>query len=1707
MPCRRSSVAGTEKMSLADSFTIKPTTALWQGEPGHRQVLWVHWDNLPATFGLVASPGGNDKWSDRVEVDPRGKPWGDLLLGVPVPENVLPGQRYPVIITIDCLGKIDELKIEAICPEGDWVCFIGAGYHADPVWWNTQRDYTEVGRLQGSGVGSFIDLNRLYLSLLETDPDFACTIETVPVLHPTWLSDPECRNTIRKLIRERRLELIASYDEPQSTLVGCELLCRNIAYGAGFGRLISGVTPKGLAQWDVFGHDPIWPALGRAAGLEWTTFCRGLYHGGCLPPDENCIPTEFRWVSPDGSELMTHYMSRHYTSGWEFSWASREEGELGVLKRFDQLTIPAPTHNVLFPCYGDFAEPFEGMMDLVRWWNEKYLSPQLVVGTQDDYLTAVRESCESKRIWLPPISRDLNPAFSGCNLSFAETKQAQRLIESIIRDAEVWATCANLYGAAYPIAALDRAWRILNFNAHHDAVTGSESDQVYLDLTALYREAHDLASEVRDRSMKAIARITRSPDGNGDKIVGVFNSLGRSRGGTVAIPKEELPEDTHWSAVDDSGEAVPLVQHADGWEFKSREVPALGWKTYRLIEEVKSPQAIGHSEPCTIENNHFIVRVDPPRGGGIESIVDKQTGKEFVTSGEIANDIVVYPEYPGLEMGPWCIQPTGERIFASEKPARVVREISHGVQAITSEVEFLGCIVERRITLYKGEQFLDCVTSIRGFSDHDLLWRAEFPMHLPGTRPVAQTSGGVIGRPFGRLGDFQDIEYFGDFAIDTWGGLECPLAFRLNVNGRSIDRTVAVGEIVITDSPDAEIQDAVDRLVPLLARVGVTTVVTRSGSRRAGDWSKDGSRPDFRIVLGSPQSNAFLKEVLEQANESDPETLSKWLSNGRPGACWIDLANHDIGFDQPIIVLPAKRDNLRSVLDQWEKAAPGSPAMFGSIHHAVLSPDYADSGAYSTFHSGCAIIVHGTPGMQVLPDGTIALGWFRSSSGCPSGGWIDDSPRRMPDGSFFQHEHWTHSFEYRVMPHVGDWRDAGVALAAEDFTQPLEAVVCKPSTGKLPSTGSFLSLETGGTTLQALRPLEMPETSFDHGDKPVEVSSGILVRLREINGRATEFSLPDERVLNVKPVDLLGSAIQTETDDENHPGRFKLDPWSLRTFAVHANLGSNKPLAGTSIDDELKPRELWPARYWRSSLGPAGWRAQPVFHKFVETSLDLKPNEKLTVKLQVVSNVQRPISSVKIAFQCPDFIDLDKHNYGPFDLESEQVIEVPIDIAVENEIPDEGGFLSAILTMPDGVRTLAAVPVNRRVNQPLPLELELPQAVIVGKDSTELVVSIGNTLPQVVEGMLELILPFEAWTLIPADSVRREVVLPPGETIDIKFPLKRCASVEPGRYFALAKLHCLEEQIYSESCWVIVPDKNGIWVNCDQGRCFPFGRPNASLGLTFYTENETKPALHTSQSLEDLKLDLSQTSEQIPGGTRTQFSVDLNLKSDPQPDSNFTMIVEAAGTERKFERSIRFPRGQRTEVRRLEKSPGLEDSVEQWIDALDYHSQRLSFVDANANRDNRKLDLPVWIGHDSDALYIMVETDWEVRLNPHRKRNIRLGDCLQLAFFPSRLVEIGFALTFDGPVSWTWHVVMGSPHPPLAQVRIDRASGTTRFRTRIPWHLIRLENPPALLPWNVVLQTTSSDNRWAGAWQLGDGTVFKKTADGTEFGLLTMGNL
>jgi len=1623
-------------------------------------------------------------YGDAVSLGEEGRWHGLVIIEVPLPDGFTPGEKYKVIFEITRGGTVELVEGEYRYPHNDRTLFIGAGYHVDPVWWNTQRDYTEVGSRQGEGVNTFIELNRQYLELLRDNPQFACTFENVPAIHPTWLMDRGLRELIRKVAEEGRLELVGSYSEPQSTLVGCELMCRNIAYGMGFAEYFANFTPNGLAQWDVFGHDPVWPSLGCAAGLKWTTFCRGLYHGDHLEPEDNLFPSEFRWISPDGSEHFTHYMSRHYTSGWEFSWKSMADAEVPVLERFERLTRTSSTRNVLLPCYGDFAEPFEGMLEFAREWNESYVSPKIRFGTQDDYVRAVLEDAEKEGVRFLPISRDMNPAFSGCNLSYIDTKIAQRKGECKLRSAEMWATFASLYGAKYPTSALDRAWRILCYNSHHDAVTGSESDQVYLDLNALWREAYDIARRVSLTSRDALSMLTEAPVGGDGSVVTVFNSLGWDVTSPVFINKDEITEGDPDSVIDEGGQATPVEKVKGGLRFIAGKVPSVGWKNYRLTTSKRLETVAGPGEPDTIENDFFRLKVDAECGGGIASIRSIESGKEFIREGKSANDVVVYPEYPGMNMAPWLIQTTGERLFSSNREAVVTRTIGRGVQSITSRLNFFNCEIEKTVTLWYGLSFIDCKTSVRGYADRDHMWRAEFPVGLKNLRPVAQTSGGVIGRPYGRLGDYQEQRYIGTWPVDMWGGLESVLLFELNHEGRKIKRNVAVGEIVIPDDVDENTLNQLDRLVKLLAVAGVTTVVTRAGGRRSGDWLKDGSRPDFRISMGV--ENPYKTRLFKLCGLNGNET-------------WVDAALDETGYDLPVIILPDDAGKAGQVLDKWEgeiKAGTGTLTIDGPSY---ISAEVEKSGSYGKPDGGVAVLVRGTPDMLVLEDGTLSLGLFRSPSAPPSGGWVDGIPVRMPDESFFSHGHWTHNFEYRLMPHEEGWREAGVYERALEFNHPLEASIMKHEGGPLPSTAGFLPLNRTDIFIQAIRPIEMPEHTFDHGTDGIDVESGILLRLREIKGTSGRLDAVELNTDEFREVDLLGR----ETETSKALKSTRVGPWSISSLRARLNIINEKPSREVSLDSFIEPWELIPARYWRSGLGPCGWNALPVFHRFREEYIDIGVGGTSSAILEVTNNTKRKINGIEIEFNIPEGLTISGDSVVSLNPAPGETKEFEVRLGASIEDIHRGGYLNAILSL-DGMRTVASLPINRDPDIPAPVFILPPEAVILGKDRSELRVEIRNLINQEVEGILELIVPFDIRGIVESNRARKRLTLPSGDSTEDVFSLGGRESLSPGEYYGVLKWHSCEEQAYSISFRIVVPDENGTWISAEQGKHIQFDFPFAGAVFNVFSENDSPVGINIESGGELPNEETIHERMEVEGGYLSTFYMRIPSKRLMEPrDLPLHVSFREGDTEREFKTTLVMPKGPRLSAVLVEESLQVDDSPSEWESVLEKQDIEFSFMSEPDAGSEEKALLPVWIGFDLENLYFKVDVPWYSPENRHEKRGITKGDSLQLAFFPSRIAELGYAYLKDkGPYSWTFYEIMNAPRPESPPVAIEREREVTSYRTVIPWRFIFLDSLPGMLPVNILIHTTGRDGRWKGAWAISEGTLVRKTSDGSEFGLI-----
>ncbi|MQA97898.1 MAG: glycoside hydrolase [Streptosporangiales bacterium] len=1145
----------------------------------------------------------------------------EVGIGVAAPYSE--GAPREVTVVVEAGGRRHTERARIRLAATGWTMFLVPHFHYDPVWWNTQNGFTEswydlppAEQLRDGHVRTAFDLVRAHLDEADRDPDYRFVLAELDYVKPHWDAFPDDRRRLRGLLDEGRLELVGgTYNEPSTNLTSAESTVRNLIYGIGYQRDVLGGDPRTAWLLDVFGHDPGFPGLAAAAGLTGSAWARGPFHqwGPRMTVGDNTrmqFPAEFEWISPDGSGLLTSYMANHYGAGWDLERAeSAEEAVEAAYRNFRELAAVAATRNVLLPVGADHVIPSRWATAVPRAWAARYVWPRFQVGLPREFFAAVREDAARRKISFTPQSRDMNPLYTGKDVSYIDTKQGQRAAEVAVDDAERLATLASLAGAPYPHERLDKAWRQLLFGAHHDAITGSESDQVYLDLVGGWREAYELGRTVRDEALAHLAARGPGPGGGPPGWpMTVANTLSWPRNG-IAEVRVELPapgtpgleiRDAHGAPVRTVTEGVR--RHRDGsiaearLRFPAQAVPALGRRTYTVHTAATSPPAWRPVDWTTIGNAFFTVTADPRRGGGLAGVYDRRTGRELLAPGGVAGELVVQEEYrnhPDFNEGPWHLLPKGPGVGSAAVPATVRAFTCRLGRRLVARYRLGGLRVAQEVTLWEGLPRVEFRTHVDGALGEDRLLRVRFPLNIPGTVPVYETANAAVARSFGYPeADAAEHPWTLDNPCHTWAGLSVPAVVALIDPDGSVRarQPFGVAEVIAPPGPDAAVRDLVARL----AGRGVTATRSRPDGPRYGCLDLDSNLPDVRIAIGGPDVNHFTARLFDDLAPAVAEELIMQLK--RVGRAWIPARMprreafaptgdarcvdvRDIGA-LPVLVVAGH---------DLDVAVGTLAADLADAEIDVVQPDRHDAGVEPAGDYSVALLNRGTPSVLAEADGTLYLTLMRSCTGWPSGTWITGSRRTPPGGGSFSGQAWTHTFEYALTGGPGDWRDAQFAQAGREYNHALLTHVRDaPGSGELPAASSLLEISPRDAVLSALKPRGNPLASGAAApDGPVRE---VVLRLTETTGHPVRAT-----VTGATPFIATSITGLTENDadpDATGPGLAGSGPGGSGGSGPGSASGADGMGAGDTASDG-RPygdarAELLPDGRISVTLGPAG---------------------------------------------------------------------------------------------------------------------------------------------------------------------------------------------------------------------------------------------------------------------------------------------------------------------------------------------------------------------------------------------------------------------------------------------------------------------------------------------------------------------------------------
>ncbi|MFI9328424.1 NEW3 domain-containing protein [Kitasatospora sp. NPDC052868] len=1411
------------------TITAVESTDLFTGpEDAPRQLLRVTLDGPPARI-TVSGPGV------------RGEAAGTGLVEVPLEiTGAGPGARLPVTVVVE--GAAAEGVVEVAEP--GWTMYLVSHFHYDPVWWNTQAAYTSPWELLSADATTRplwerngFALVDAHLDLALRDPVYSFVLAEVDYLKPYFDQHPERRETLRLLLERGQVELVGgTYNEPNTNLTGAETTIRNIVYGIGYQRDILGGDPQTAWQLDVFGHDPQFPGHLAAAGLTGSAWARGPFHQWG-PIQKNFreakddarvmqFPSEFEWIAPSGEGVLTHYMPHHYSAGWWMdSSPDLATAEQAVYELYRKLKPVGATRNLLLPVGTDYTPPNKWVTAIHRSWAAKYLWPRFVCGTPRDFLAAVRAELAATGRRPSPQTRDMNPVYTGKDVSYIDTKQAQRAAEVAAVDAEKLATLATVQGLGrYPEAALDKVWRQLAYGAHHDAITGSESDQVYLDLLGGWREAHDLAAAVRDTALDALtARIDTR--GTGTAVV-VTNTLSFDRTDLAAV---RLPEgDRAVRVLDDTGAEVPSSVDRGTLRFLAAEVPALGWRTWRLVAGRAAP-AWSPAEGCTAANDRYRVTADPARGGGLTSVHDLLHDRELIQDGRIGNELRVYEEYPqhpDFGEGPWHLVPKGPVLGSGERPAAVRRECGPLGERLVIAGTVDAVRYEQTVTLWHGLDRVDCRTRVVDYSGADRLLRLRFPVDVPGALPVSEVAGAVVGRGFA-LPDVDSAEapWTLDNPANTWFGLGATArAVLTDPAGNPLgERALGVAEVVVPDLDAAA--DARD-LVVALARVGVTATASGADWARYGWLDVDSNLPDFRIVLGGPEENDAARELIERAGEEYAAVLKA------NGAVWVPALTPLAEVWQP----GADLRDLRALpalvtTDPAALTRDLADARIGAVCPGAVHGQLAD-------HT-VALLTYGLPGFAVDATGALHLSLLRSCTGWPSGVWIDPPRRTVPDGSSFQLQHWTHEFSYALTGGAGDWRAQALPAQGQEFNHPLYTRLSGGPVGRggpvdqdgsvgqdgqggqdgpLPAVLSWLRVEPQREVLLGtLKPAGNP---IAHGSAaPTGVD--LALRLVESTGLGRTAVLGGALGLTgLHRADLL------ERPTAALPGPVELTGSQIATLLARPTLAAadrpDAPVLGP-VAEAAQPVH---ARYWLHNRGPAPLGYLPV-SVGVSPGLLRTGGEPVELSVALSSHLRDAAVEGTATVLPPDGWQAGP-GARPYRLAPGGHLRFPVTLTPPTGV-EPGLYFAAVRIAHDGQRIEDVVTIA--VGAPpelLPAPGDAPEdwaaaqgtkaatgrdtglTVAVGQESLHVApggratldVLLANRTRGGIRGELQLVSPWGSWEAVAAPV--RGFTLAAGAEETLAFEVAVPEDTDPGAYWALTKVMWFGRCQYSPTVALVV---------------------------------------------------------------------------------------------------------------------------------------------------------------------------------------------------------------------------------------------------------------------------------------------------------------
>jgi alpha-mannosidase len=537
-------------------------------------------------------------------------------------------------------GMLQELIKNSPDLSKDTICVIGHA-HMDMNWlW----PYSETKTMTH-------DNFRQDVALMEKYPDFRMLQSQISIYKHIEKVDPPLFEKVKKYVKEGRFEPVGGmWVEGDCNMSGGEALCRSFLLGQRF--LYERFGKIAHVGWlpDDFGHISQFPQILNLAGCSYYYFVRCNPYSGT-----------FWWKGPDSSKVLC-FSGNVYSNSISPS-IKNDVNMLSPVKR--RILVPTGV--------GDHGGgPTLKDINTIHMLDSTPHYPSIKFTNAETFFEASLKEMDGR----PTHRSEMQFVYEGCYTSIAEIKENTRKSEQSLYKTEFLSCLRWLNGEPYPASDLKDMWETVAFNQFHDILPGSAIYETYQDAVSDHKAVQKKANDIFETGFLHLADEITFKTGIGQPIVAI-NMQPRSKKTLVEaeIFTYEQPVTADLSAWwdyygysnvkpmngttstvvvrDDAGKIYP-AQITGGKifppgfhsriQFVVDNMPAGGYKTFYV--DASKPGI--STEPISekdgkFETDFFTVAFDM-KTGDIIQLIDKRTGKDFVSADGRLNKLRIYME-------------------------------------------------------------------------------------------------------------------------------------------------------------------------------------------------------------------------------------------------------------------------------------------------------------------------------------------------------------------------------------------------------------------------------------------------------------------------------------------------------------------------------------------------------------------------------------------------------------------------------------------------------------------------------------------------------------------------------------------------------------------------------------------------------------------------------------------------------------------------------------------------------------------------------------------------------------------------------------------------------------------------------------------------------------------------------------------------------